>query len=112
MAYIIILVGVLAVIVALILIFIAYKNGAPSPSKGALLGGIIGIIFWLAGIFLQNYSISRIISPVCGLLGNGTQGFGMCSVFYGHVANIIFFAIIGWLITKLFQNNNKQPTSS
>jgi hypothetical protein len=34
-------------------------------------------------------------------LASGYEGFGMCLIFYGHIANIITFAIIGAIVGGL-----------
>ena len=97
MVYFIIALSIILLIIAIALIVSFHKRDYPLL-KSAIFGGIIGIIFWIASIFLQNYFISKIISPFCGILGNGIEGFGMCLIFFGHIANIVTFSLIGAIV--------------
>lgn len=97
MAYLTIGLSIILLIIAIALIASFHKKDYPLL-KGAIFGGAIGILFWIASIFLQGYFISKIFSPFCGILGNGIEGFGMCLIFFGHIANIITFSLIGAIV--------------
>jgi len=107
MAYLIIGLFIILLIIVIALIVSFHKKDYPLL-KSAIMGGAIGVLFWIASIFLQNYFISKIISPFCGILGNGIEGFGMCLIFFGHIANIVTFslvgAIVGGIIHKIKSN--------
>jgi hypothetical protein len=103
MAYFILALMILLFIIAIALFIFLRKKGSSSGSlfNGAIIGVAMGILFWIASIFLQNYFLSKLLSPFCGILASGYEGFGMCLIFYGHIANIITFAIIGAIVGGL-----------